>query len=87
MLSSPAIVENCFSSGVATEDAIVSGEAPGSDAETWIVGKSTLGRSEIGRSRYPMTPKRRIPTMTSVVMTGRRMNSSAMFMRPSLPLS
>ena len=28
-----------------------------------------------------MTPKRRIPTMTSVVMTGRRMKSSEMFMR------
>ena len=27
--SMPAIVENCFSSGVATEDAIVSGLAPG----------------------------------------------------------
>jgi len=32
--SRPAIVENCFSSGVATEDAIVSGLAPGSDALT-----------------------------------------------------
>src|SRR5262250_990881 len=51
MLSSPAIVVNCFSSGVATEEAIVTGEAPGREAETWIVGKSTLGRSEIGSSR------------------------------------
>ncbi len=51
MLSRPAIVENCFSSGVATEDAIVSGDAPGSVADTWIVGKSTLGRSETGRIR------------------------------------
>ena len=32
--SMPAIVENCFSSGVATADAIVSGLAPGSWAET-----------------------------------------------------
>ena len=30
MESTPAIVENCFSSGVATEAAIVSGLAPGS---------------------------------------------------------
>src|SRR6516225_322857 len=51
MLSRPAIVENCRSSGVATEEAIVSGEAPGSDAATWIVGKSTFGRSETGRRR------------------------------------
>src|SRR5215467_118901 len=38
MLSMPAIVENCFSSGVATADAIVSGLAPGRLALTVIVG-------------------------------------------------
>src|SRR2546427_11741147 len=43
--SMPAIVVNCFSSGVATAEAIVSGLAPGKAACTWIVGKSTLGRS------------------------------------------
>ena len=48
--SMPAIVENCFSSGVATEDAIVSGLAPGKDALTRMVGKSTLGRSLTGSS-------------------------------------
>ena len=32
--SMPAIVENCFSSGVAIADAIVSGFAPGKLAET-----------------------------------------------------
>src|SRR6476646_4308135 len=51
MLSRPAIVENCRSSGVATDDAIVSGDAPGSCAATWIVGKSTLGRSDTESSR------------------------------------
>ncbi len=51
MLSRPAIVENWRSSGVATEDAIVSGEAPGSAAATWIVGKSTFGRSDTGSRR------------------------------------
>jgi len=40
IVTSPAIVENCFSSGSATEDAIVSGLAPGSDALTLIVGVS-----------------------------------------------
>src|SRR5256714_14395598 len=35
--STPAIVENCFSSGVATADAMVSGLAPGRLAFTWIV--------------------------------------------------
>ncbi len=49
MESMPAIVVNCCSSGVATAEAIVSGLAPGSDAVTWMVGKSTLGRSFTGR--------------------------------------
>ncbi len=47
----PAMVENCFSSGVATEEAMVSGLAPGSAADTCSVGKSTLGRSATGRPR------------------------------------
>src|SRR5882724_7806324 len=48
MLSIPAMVENSFSSGVATDDAIVSGSAPGNAACTWIVGYSTVGRSLTG---------------------------------------
>ena len=36
--STPGMVENCFSSGVATEDAIVSGLAPGRLALTETVG-------------------------------------------------
>ncbi len=38
MLSMPAMVENCFSSGVATADAMVSGLAPGRLALTVSVG-------------------------------------------------
>ena len=49
--STPAMVENCFSSGVATAAAIVSGLAPGSSARTWIVGKSTLGSCATGSWR------------------------------------
>ncbi len=49
--SMPAIVENCFSRGVATADAMVSGLAPGRSAPTWIVGKSTFGRSFTGSRR------------------------------------
>ena len=49
--SMPAIVVNCFSSGVATAEAMVSGLAPGSAAVTWTVGKSTFGRSLTGRRR------------------------------------
>src|SRR5579863_7032800 len=70
--SSAGIVENCFSSGAATAEAIVSGDAPGNSAVTWIVGKSTLGRSDTGSNRYAAMPNTRIPIMTRVVMTGRR---------------
>src|SRR5437588_1262038 len=49
--SRPEIVENCFSSGVATAAAIVSGLAPGRPAETWMVGKSTFGRTFTGNCR------------------------------------
>jgi hypothetical protein len=45
---SPEIVENCFSSGRATADAIVSGLAPGRLALTEMVGKSMAGRSLTG---------------------------------------
>src|SRR5882762_1372878 len=76
MESMPAMVENCFSSGVATEEAIVSGLAPGREALTKIVGKSTLGRSLTGNSRYAKTPKIKIAAMTKVVIMGRLMKSS-----------
>ena len=49
--SSPEMVENSFSSGTATEDAMVSGLAPGKLADTLIVGKSTFGRSLTGNLR------------------------------------
>src|SRR5438067_1051173 len=70
----PEIVLNWRSRGVATDDAIVSGLAPGKAAFTWIVGKSTLGKSLTGRARYAKTPKITIATISSVVMMGRRMN-------------
>ena len=44
------IVENCLISGVATDVAMVSGEAPGNEAETEITGKSTLGSAATGSS-------------------------------------
>src|SRR6187402_529039 len=55
--SMPATVESCDSSGVATDDAIVSGEAPGNDALMLIVGKSTLGNSFTGNRGYAAMPK------------------------------
>src|SRR5436309_12261916 len=60
IVSRPAIVENWRSSGVATAAAIVSGDAPGSEALTWMVGKSTFGRSLTGNWRYAITPNSRM---------------------------
>ena len=73
------MVVNCFSSGVATADAMVSGLAPGRRAVTWMVGKSTVGRSDIGSWRYAITPKTRMPSITSVVVTGRLMKMAERF--------
>ena len=48
--SSPGMAANCCSSGVATEEAMMSGLAPGSCALTSIVGKSTFGSAATGNS-------------------------------------
>src|SRR6476620_9761491 len=79
MLSMPAIVENCFSSGVATVAAIVCGLVPGNVALTVTVGKSTFGKSLTGNCRYATMPKTRMPIMTNVVMTGRLINRVVKF--------
>ena len=47
----PAMRPNCRSSGVATDDAIVSGLAPGRPAETLMVGNSTSGSGATGSIR------------------------------------
>ena len=46
----PGICPNCRSSGWVTEEAMVSGLAPGSCVVTWIVGKSTCGSGATGSS-------------------------------------
>ena len=46
----PGICAICRSSGCATDEAIVSGEAPGSEALTAIVGKSICGSGATGSS-------------------------------------
>ena len=53
-----AMRANWRSNGVATDEAMVSGLAPGSDAPTLMVGKSTCGNGETGRSRKAMAPAR-----------------------------
>ena len=46
----PAMAPSARSSGVATVAAMVSGLAPGSEALTEMVGKSTCGSGAIGNS-------------------------------------
>ena len=54
----PAIRPKERSSGVATEEAMVSGDAPGSEALTMITGKSTCGSGATGSRRKPRMPQR-----------------------------
>ena len=77
------MVANCFSSGSATAEAMVSGLAPGRPACTWMVGKSTVGRSLTGNNWYDITPNTVMPSMISVVVIGRRMKRAAKFMTPA----
>src|SRR6201999_815766 len=70
----PGIKANCDSSGCATEDAMVSGSAPGRLADTWMVGKSTSGNGASGNCGYAMMPTKRMPTISNDVAMGRRMN-------------
>ena len=76
----PAMLANCFSSGRATDDAMVSGLAPGSEPLTWMVGKSTVGRSLTGSRRYAIAPNTMMPSMISSVVTGRLMKRAEGFM-------
>src|SRR5690349_24192208 len=78
-----AMRPNCRSRGVATDDAMVSGLAPGSDAETEIVGKSTCGSGETGSSRNATAPESAMAAVSSVVATGLWMNGAEMLMRRS----
>src|ERR1022692_5106011 len=82
----PAMVENWFSSGVATAEAMVSGLAPGRLAVTSRVGKSTLGRSLTARDRYATPPNSAMAAISRLVAIGRSMNVWEIFMRqqPSL---
>ncbi len=48
MVSMPAMVVNSRSSGAATDEAMMSGAAPGRLAETVTMGKSTRGSAATG---------------------------------------
>ena len=65
-----AMRPNWRSSGVATEEAMVSGLAPGRPALTEMVGKSTCGSGDTGRMRNATVPARAMAMTSSVVATG-----------------
>src|SRR5208282_547949 len=81
----PAIWPSCRSSGVATDDAIMSALAPGKPALTEIVGKSTSGKGATGSTSNAIAPARATATVSSVVATGRLMKGAEMFM-PAPPV-
>jgi hypothetical protein len=65
-----AILPNCLSKGVAMEEAMISGLAPGKEADTDIVGKSTCGSGDTGKSRNATAPARATATVNNEVATG-----------------
>src|ERR1700684_512884 len=76
----PEICANCVSRGVATDEAMVSGLAPGKLAETEMVGKSTCGSGATGSRGKTTRPTRKIPPINSEVAIGLRTNGSEMLM-------
>src|SRR6185369_1540889 len=72
----PAIRPKRRSSGVATDEAIVCGLAPGSPAVTLRVGKSTRGSGDTGSTKKAAAPESSIAAPTREVAIGRRMKGS-----------
>src|ERR1700735_2886730 len=83
----PAIRPNCRSSGVATDEAMISGLAPGKLAPTETVGKSTCGSAATGNSLNATAPASAKATVKSVVATGRSMNGEDRLMANPLALT
>src|SRR5215470_8084358 len=83
----PAMRPKRRSSGVATAEAMVAGLAPGSPADTEMVGKSTLGSGATGSCVNAAPPARRTAAARRSVATGRLMNGAAMFILAPLARS
>ncbi len=69
----PAMRPNWRSRGVATEEAMVSGLAPGREALTAMVGNSTWGSGDTGRNLKARIPARATAMVSSEVAMGRWM--------------
>ncbi|MNR15715.1 hypothetical protein D3C85_1322700 [compost metagenome] len=66
----PGMALNCTSRGVATDDAMVSGLAPGSCAATWMVGNSASGSGAMGRRGKAIAPSSTKAKVRRMVATG-----------------
>src|ERR1035438_7872774 len=77
----PAMRPNCRSRGVATDEAMVSGLAPGRFADTWMVGNSTWGRGDTGRNLKARPPAMAMAMVRRVVATGRRIKGVEILIR------
>src|SRR5580692_3310402 len=76
----PAIRPNWRSSGDATDDAMVSGLAPGRLAETWMTGNSTWGSGATGRKLNASTPDSSRAAVNNEVPIGLLMKGAEIFM-------
>lgn len=81
----PAIRPSERSRGVATLAAIVSGLAPGSEADTEMVGKSTCGSGDTGSSPKATMPASVTPMVSRTVATERRMKTDDRFIASDRP--
>jgi hypothetical protein len=79
----PAMRPNMRSSGAATAVAIVSGLAPGSWADTCIVGYATSGKEATGMWGKATKPANNSAIVSSEVATGRLINGAEMFITES----
>src|SRR5580692_10405584 len=74
-----AMRPNSRSRGVATDDAMISGLAPGRDADTDTVGKSTCGNGDTGSTLNAAIPDNTNAAVSSVVAMGRLMKGAEKF--------
>ncbi len=75
----PAIRPNCRSSGVVTDVAMVSGSAPGMEAEAEMVGMSTRGMGDTGSRLNDTMPAMATPMVRRVVAIERLMKGVERF--------
>ena len=74
--ATPAMWPSWRSSGAATDEAIISGLAPGNAPCTEMVGISTCGNGDTGNNPNADNPANATPIVSNVVAIGRRMKGA-----------